>query len=174
MNKKLTCNQISALLNFYVENKLSPRLKEQINQHLEKCPHCKKKIKELQKILENYRVKVISSNNFTSTPTDLDLHNNLSAYIDNELSGKENLKIRKMTISNPNVRKELESLYKYQQVMQAAYTKTKTDAKINYSKGILKELNDDNDYTTTYFYKLAGIFVVLISAIIVGFIYLYF
>ena len=36
MNKDLTCQQVSALLNFYIENKLNPRLKEYINLHLEK------------------------------------------------------------------------------------------------------------------------------------------
>lgn len=27
MNKDLTCNQVSALINFYIEGKLNPRLK---------------------------------------------------------------------------------------------------------------------------------------------------
>ena len=43
MKKELTCNQVSALINFYLENKLNPKLKEYVDKHLEKCPNCKKK-----------------------------------------------------------------------------------------------------------------------------------
>ena len=31
MNKELTCQQVSALINFYIEGKLNPRLREYIN-----------------------------------------------------------------------------------------------------------------------------------------------
>ena len=31
MNKELTCQQVSALINFYIEDKLNPRLKEYVN-----------------------------------------------------------------------------------------------------------------------------------------------
>ncbi len=48
-NKELTCNQVAALINFYIEDKLNPRLKECIDNHLSKCPACRKKITELQK-----------------------------------------------------------------------------------------------------------------------------
>ena len=79
-----------------------------------------------------------------------------------------------MTISNPNARKELETMYKYKKILQSSYEKTKDDIKLDFSKQILNEIQDNNDYTTNYFYKIAGVFVVLISAIIGGFIYLYF
>lgn len=174
MNKELTCNQVSALLNFYIEGKLNPRLREYINLHLEKCPTCKKKIEELQKVLETYRMNAQNNKTKNGNNTNLEFKTNLSAYIDNELNSNENIKIKKMTISNPNARKELETMYKYRQLLQSAYKKTKDEAKIDYSKSILNELQQSNEYTTDYFYKLAGVFVILVCAIIAGFIYLYF
>ena len=98
----------------------------------------------------------------------------LSAYVDNELNSDENIKIKKMTISNPKARQELETLYKFQNVIHSAYEKTKNDTKFDYSKNIMTRLQDSTEYTTTYFYKLAGLFVILLIAIISGFIYLYF
>lgn len=174
MNKDLTCNQVSALINFYIEGKLNPRLREYVNLHIAKCPSCKKKIEDLKKILNNYKQlkNDISTNH--DDPLKLEFINNLSAYMDNELNTNENIKIRKMTISNPNARRELESMYKFKKVVHTAYEKTKNDSKFDYSKDILAKIQDTPDYTTTYFYKLTAIFFVIVTTIIGGFIYLYF
>ena len=79
-----------------------------------------------------------------------------------------------MTISNPTIRKELENMYKFKKIIHSAYEKTKNDTKYDYSKNIMSNIQDNPEYTTTYFYKIATIFVLLITAIIGGFIYLYF
>ena len=170
MNKNLTCNQVSALINFYLGGKLNPRLREYFNNHLAKCPKCKEKIEKLQNILEKKKKtpqKELKQNNY-------EYIHKLSAYVDNELNSDENIKIKKMTISNPKARQELETLYKFQNVIHSAYEKTKNDTKFDYSKNIMTRLQDSTEYTTTYFYKLAGLFVILLIAIISGFIYLYF
>ena len=175
MNKDLTCNQVSALINFYLEGRLNQRLKEYVDVHLAKCPACRKKIEELQKILNKY--KTTNSNNYEQT-TDFQVNkeflHKLSAYVDNELNTNENIKIKKMTISNPSARKELETMYKCKKIIHSAYEKTKNDSKFDYSKNIISKIPEPTDYTTNYFYKLAAIFVILITAIIGGFIYLYF
>ena len=173
MNKDLTCNQVSALLNFYIEDKLNPRLKEYVNIHLENCPACKKKVEELKKIFSNFKSKEVSKSS-KKEGVDDGFMCQLSAYVDNELSSNENIKIKKMTISNPSARKELETMYKFKKVMHSAYEKTKNESKYDYSKDILNKVQDSVDYTTTYFYKLACVFVLLMVAIIGGFIYLYF
>lgn len=175
MNKDLTCHQVSALINFYIEGKLNPRLREYIDLHIAKCPACKKKIEELKKILAkyNYSAQNNSQPKETSSLT-AEARNKLSAYIDNELNSNENIKIKKMAISNPTARKELETMYKFKKIIHTAYEKTKNDSKFDYSKNVISKIQDTGEYTTTYFYKLAAVFVVLISAIIVGFIYLYF
>ena len=177
MNKDLSCQQVSALLNFYIEDKLNPRLKEYINLHIENCPNCRKKIEELRKILSKYKnrehkLKEVENNSVKNLSEDS--RHKLSAYIDNELNQEENIKIKKMTISNPNVRKELETMYNFRNAIHSAYEKTKNDNKYDYSKTIISQIQNTKDYSTNYFYKLATIFVMLLTAIIAGFIYLYF
>ena len=175
MNKELTCNQVSALISFYIKGKLNPKLKEYVDLHLAKCPACRKKIDDLNKILNKF-------NNNTTEPEQpqeeetlsYEFRNRLSAYVDNELESHENIIMKKMTISNPSVRKELESMYKFQKAMGSAYNKTKNDFKYDYSKDILHKLQDGREYTTTYFYKLMILFTVLVMAIVGGFLYLYF
>ncbi len=175
MNKELTCNQVSALISFYIKGKLNPKLKEYVDLHLEKCPACRKKIDDLNKILNKF-------NNNTTEPEQpqeeetlsYEFRNRLSAYVDNELESHENIIMKKMTISNPTARKELESMYKFQKAMGSAYNKTKNDFKYDYSKDILHKLQDGREYTTTYFYKLMILFTVLVMAIVGGFLYLYF
>ena len=54
MNKELTCNQVSALISFYIKGKLNSKLKEYVDLHLERCPNCRKKITDLQNILKKY------------------------------------------------------------------------------------------------------------------------
>ena len=51
MNKELTCNQVSALISFYIKGKLNSKLKEYVDLHLERCPNCRKKITDLQNML---------------------------------------------------------------------------------------------------------------------------
>lgn len=175
MNKELTCNQVSALISFYIKGKLNPKLKEYVDLHLAKCPACRKKIDDLNKILNKF-------NNNTTEPEQpqeeetlsYEFRNRLSAYVDNELESHENIIMKKMTISNPSVRKELETMYKFQKAMGSAYNKTKNDFKYDYSKDILHKLQDGREYTTTYFYKLMILFTVLVMAIVGGFLYLYF
>lgn len=177
MNKNLTCTQVSALLNFYIEGKLNSRLREYFELHLEKCPHCKNKVKQLQNILNKYKHKQASSNSnyYSKQDNNFEIINKLSAYMDNELNSNESIKIKKMTIANPKARQELENLYKFQKAIHSAYERTKNNSKYDYSKNIMTQVQESYDYySTKYFYKLAAIFVILLSVIIAGFIYLYF
>ena len=43
MQQELTCNQVVALLTYFVENKLNKQLAHDIEYHLSICPECKKK-----------------------------------------------------------------------------------------------------------------------------------
>lgn len=102
------------------------------------------------------------------------LNETLSAYIDNELSNDENIKIKKLTIANNNARKELENMYKFQKLIHSAFERTKSDVKKDFSKNVVAEITNEDYYSTNYFQKLALIFITIICAIIGGFIYLYF
>lgn len=176
MDTNLTCNQVMALINFYMNGELNPTLKKYVDLHISKCPNCHKKFQELKKILmkydeQNSNIKILEN----ETINNKQLIKKLSAYIDNELNTDDNIKVKKMTISNQNARKKLESMYKFQKLMHSAYEKTKNEVKADYSKNIIAMITDKTeDYTTTYFKKIVLLFLIIITAIITGFLYLYF
>lgn len=175
MNKDLTCEQVSALINFYLEGKLNPRMKECINLHMKKCETCRKKIENLKRILNNLKkLKDDIQKTGQEEAINSKFINDLSAYVDNELNENENIKIKKMTISNPFARKELEKMYKFKKLLHMSYEKTKNENKIDYSRNVMSKIHNNTDYTTTYFYKLSAMFILLVATIIAGFIYLYF
>lgn len=173
MNKKLSCYQVSALLNHYLNNKLTPVLSEYVEYHLDTCPKCREKIGKIKSALNALNDRYTESTS-TKEYSDYETIKRLSAYMDNELNHNENIKIKKMAISNSKVRKELENLYKFQKAIHSAYEKTKNDTKFDYSKNVLTKIQDGYEYSTDYFYKIATLFVVLLLSIIGCFIYLNF
>ncbi|MBP3847354.1 zf-HC2 domain-containing protein [bacterium] len=167
MDENFTCSQIETLMNYYIEGKLAPSLVKYMQKHLDKCEYCNQKFKRLHQ-QQNHNIKSPKAN------SDNTFLGSLSAYIDNELDTYENVKIKKMTISNPTARQKLESMYKFQKLMHSAYEKTKNDTKIDYSKNIIALLDKSEDYTTPYFRNIILMFLLLFIAIICGFVYLYF
>jgi len=146
----LTCAQMDVLITFYLEQGLSKALKKQVEEHLNTCPNCKAKFEIIKSMLndlkttldkeedkpelENNTVKKATSEHFRV------FQNNLSAYIDNELNNEESIKIKKYTINNKVARKELEDSYNIRKLMNDSLKKTKTEAKQDYTKNILKKL----------------------------------
>lgn len=177
MKKQLTCNQVASLINFYIDDKLNPTLREYIELHIAQCPSCRAKINELKDILLKYNAlkeKHSKRSNLEQEVVINTFKKNLSAYIDNELNTDENIKIKKMTISNPQARKELETMYQFKKLLQASYQKTKNNFKSDFSKDVMSKISDEDYYSTTYFNKLLIIFTSLIALIVAGFLYLYF
>ena len=175
MNKNLTCNQVISLLEFYVSGEINPKLKEYVNAHILSCPRCKKKLEELKNILLKFDILEKDINDNKSEELfDSYFLSNLSAYVDNELDTKENIKIKKTTVSNPKARKKLEAMYKFQKLLQSSYEKTKKDYKKDFSKIIISNIIDNETYSTSYFKRFLFLFYALIFAILVCFWYLYF
>ena len=54
MTNELTCNQVIALMSFYVDDKLNSRLKEYVDEHLRRCPKCREVYMQSKKIVKNY------------------------------------------------------------------------------------------------------------------------
>ena len=53
MTNQLTCNQVIALMSFYVEDKLNSRLKEYVDEHLRHCPKCREVYMQSKKIVNH-------------------------------------------------------------------------------------------------------------------------
>lgn len=152
---EITCAQMDVLISFYIEGDLSRNLKIKVEEHLKKCPVCRAKfdiiksmINDLKNSLnetEEEKVHAVNSDNQYRI-----FQNNLSAYIDNELSPEENIKIKKFTISNKKARRELENTYAIRKLMNDSFNKTKSEARHDFSKNVLKQLNLNEEETLAF------------------------
>ena len=165
MQQQLTCSQVGALLTFYIENRLNEQLRKYVEYHLSICPSCMEKYKKLTKLVSNYNeVKKIYY-----TQQYQEFRENLSAYIDNELDTEENLRIKKIAISNPLARRDLEDIYTFKKLLHSSFDKTKNDVHQDFSRQILSKVFSINPtQKLDPFYILMTTFVVIIGMVILG------
>ena len=68
MKKELTCEQVGAIITFYLEGKLSESLKTAVKNHLDNCPECHAKFEELKKMVNYFEKNALTEND---TETDI-------------------------------------------------------------------------------------------------------
>ena len=56
MQYQLSCEQVGALMAFYIEDKLSDKLAKYVEEHLQLCPSCREKYETMKKIMQTYAV----------------------------------------------------------------------------------------------------------------------
>lgn len=173
MTANLTCTQVSALLSFYIDDKLSNQLKQFVEAHLETCPTCRNKFETLKSMVISLRevhdklatIKPDKEEGFTSPQYD-EFKTNLSAYIDNELDDTDNIKIKKFIVSNPKARQELENMYQIKKVMHNSFEKVKNECKEDFSKYILKRIDIQEEiYGPDSFAKVVAIFIFILTVL---------
>lgn len=171
MTANLTCTQVSALLSFYIDNKLSSQLKQFVESHLDNCPACRAKLEALKNMIGSLRevhehldsVKIENPDDAENSVNET-LQLNLSAYIDNELGDDENIKVKKNIISNPKARGELEKMYNLQKVLHKSFEKTKNESKEDYSKLIFRRIDlQEEIYGTDSFAKVVVLFILIFA-----------
>ena len=182
INKKgvkmeITCTQMDVLLSFYIEGDLSISLKKKVEEHLANCATCRAKYNIVKSMFDDLQTKFSDSveAKYPESRSQYRIfHNNLSAYVDNELSSDESVKIKKYTINNKKARKELEDTYNIRRLMNESFNKTKLESKQDFTKKVIKQLNleDDYNYTIHPIIKIGVAFVltVLVLSAIVLFI----
>ncbi len=176
MQNSLSCEQVTALLSFYAEDKLSSKLAQYVKQHLEKCPSCMEKFM----IMKNMLTKLTELHdeeleNPYATKQYEDFKSNLSAYVDNELNNSDSIKIKKIAISNPLARQDLENIYTFKKLLYSSFEKTKNDMKNDYSRIVINQLQLDEEKSLDPFFKLSAAFVLMLTLIVAGIIkFLYF
>lgn len=145
---KLSCEQMEILLSFYMENELSPCLRDQVEEHLKECDSCSTKYAMVSEIFADMK-GVLSEDiygdleyGFTKSHSKIDkeFSANLSAYMDNELSDEDNIRVKKLAITNNIARKELEDSYNIRRLMCDSFKKIKSEARDDYAKNIIKQL----------------------------------
>ena len=109
--KNTDCQNFEKMLPLMIKSKLN--LKDYIffKQHLNKCENCKKKYEFIKRIFEDFKnIDSSKSSNMTipffkySINEYKKTEDDISAYIDNELGAKENLKVKKMLIGNNHIK----------------------------------------------------------------------
>lgn len=149
---KLTCSQMDVLISFYIDGDLSNALKLKVEEHMKNCASCRAKYDIIKTMLSDIKSnfnleseKELSTlektnNNQATSQQYRTFKSNLSAYIDNELSNDENLKIKKFTINNIQARKDLENNYNIRKLMKDSFNKTKEETRHDFSKSVLRQL----------------------------------
>ena len=148
---KLTCAQMDVLISFYIDGDLSKSLKSQVEEHLKNCSSCRVKYDIIKSMLSdlknNFNIEEPHMQETVTSQQYRVFKNNLSAYIDNELESDENIKIKKFTINNKQARKELEDNYSIQKLMNDSFRKTKAEARQDFSRSVLKQLELEEEAT---------------------------
>lgn len=173
MSNKLSCQQIESLLEFYADGTLNVLLQSHVREHIENCKQCRDKLNKLTDIINSpFKNQTVQpETNQYITKQYEDFKKNLSAYIDNELDDSENIKIKKFSILNPLARKDLENILKFKKLMHNSFEKTKNDIKYDFSKSITTKVQQELQLNNNEpFYKIAVIFFIMLSAIVISFI----
>lgn len=151
--KELNCEQIEVLLSYFIDKKLSSKIMKDIEYHLNTCSVCREKYMNLQRIKRNYEEiteKIYSddtSENLESEFFEKEykvFQENISAYIDNELDDRENIRIKKFAIINPEARQNLENLISFRILLQESFEKTKSKLKTDLSEQTMYSIKENN------------------------------
>ena len=164
---EITCAQMDVLLSFYIEGDLSKALKIKVEEHLKNCSSCRAKYNIVKGMLDDLKSSVDDKEEICSANS-----NSQYRIFQNELPSDESIKIKKYTINNKKARKELEDTYNIRRLMSESFNKTKMDARQDFSRNVIRQLNPNEEYNFSFHpvIKLAIAFVMtvlVLSAIIV-------
>lgn len=171
MTVNLTCTQVSALLSFYIDDKLSTQLKQFVEAHLDICPTCraryealKNMVSSLKEVHEKMAAIKTGYEGASANPQYEEFKVSLSAYVDNELNDEENIKVKKYVISNPQARQDLEKMYNLKKVLHNSFDKSKHDVREDFSKFILKRIDIQEEvYGPDSFAKVVTLFILILA-----------
>ena len=180
------CKKVLSLLSYFIEEKLDEEDSFLVEAHLMKCGECYKKYLEMKSVINNLHFEYVKLkdelNNIDSENTfnirDYEkFYNNISPYIDNELSYDESVKFRRYLLNSKAARGELSSAYGLRNNIKQSVNALKNNLNINFSKKIIKQLKKENADSFEEMYKRAaitiGLSILTLSVItIIGFNYL--
>ena len=171
MTINLTCTQVSALLSFYINDRLNEQLRQFVQAHLDVCPTCRAKyealkdmVLSLKEVHQKLSTVQASKPQAEVSPQYKEFKTNLSAYVDSELTDEENIKVKKYVISNPEARNDLERMYKFKKLLHSSFEKTKNETKADFSKYILRRIDMQEEvYASDSFAKVVAFFIIILT-----------
>lgn len=167
MNEKMSCKQVKALLPFYIKGTVNPFISDLIEEHLENCESCKKLYlklldeynKSLMPDFNDMEINISSPSGYDETIYTTSEYQNfkkkLSAYFDSELGSKDQIKMKKLTISNPLARRDFENMFRCKQLLHSSFEKTKNSFNGDFSKNIIRKLSDKTEINKTLTLKIS-------------------
>jgi len=147
---EISCEQVESLMNFYLDGDLSDTLTASFERHLSHCKPCREKYEAFKGIITDLRE---SYNRFGEMSTykssgiksyEENLNSTISAYVDNELQSSENIKIKKLIITKPEVRGKIEKIYNLKKLLKGSFESS--NLKQDYSKIILREITNPKSF----------------------------
>lgn len=170
---EITCAQMDVLITFYAEDGLSDVLKSKVEEHLNQCLSCRAKYDIIKSMFVDLREifaekgSAYREEHFSSSSISPLFQHNLSAYIDNELTASESMKIKKLAINNKNARRELENTCSIRKLMNEAFRKTANNVKYDFSKLVIRQINPDLKYglSSISMPKAAALFIITVLVI---------
>lgn len=173
-------------MSYFIEEKLDDEDSFLVETHLMKCGECYKKYLEMKSIINNLHFEYVklkdelnridSDNTFNIRDYEK-FYNNISPYIDNELSYEDSVKFRRYLLNSKAARSELSNAYGLRNNIKNSVNTLKNNLNINFSKKIIKQLKNETPNSFEEMYKRAaiaiGISIITLSIIsIIGFNYL--
>ena len=180
----INCSQFEGLLSFYLNDDLNENLKCAFEEHMKTCPNCNMRYSVVSSVIEDIKsaydevigkmpvdkVDMVEDNEDVSA-SDYDildgfLNTELSAYVDNELDENRSVKIRRDIISKPRLRQKVEKLYGLKRVISDSYKINKNKLKTDFSKEIIRKINNIESDRQIYFHCTAFILVVILAIVL--------
>ena len=154
------------MLSLYIENKLDDEDKFFVENHFKACSDCYNKYLEMKEIITNLHFEYEKLlNEFEKLETTQmfnireyeNFYKNISPYIDDELCYDDSIKFRKYLLKSKSARTELATAYSLKSNIKNSIAKYKDALNINYSKKIIKKLQEENKDSFENIYKRAAI-----------------
>ncbi len=176
------CKKVISMLSLYIENKLNFEDKLFVENHFRYCSDCYNKYLEMKEIINNLHFEYekllseferIESNQMFNIREYEIFYKNISPYIDDELCYDESIKFRKYLLKSKPARAELAAAYGLKNNIKQSITAFKDNLNINFSKKIIKKLQEENKDSFDNIYKRAAVVLgFMISTLIIVSIYM--
>ena len=163
----LTCEKVLALLPLYIDGKTNKEQSFDIEQHLNNCPKCSEKYISLKTVAERIKSAFDNIDKKIFCENNIFFEENLSAFIDNELSKEDYFLFNRYVTNNPDAKRSLEEMLTFEEKLQNFLKKDTGLLNNDFSKKVVNEIKQENsEYIWGEYYK-AGVLTVLVLVIII-------
>ena len=172
----INCSQFEGLLSFYVNGDLTENMASAVEEHMKICPACQMRYNIVNSIIHDIKSaysEVLTNSNLEDKytviepvfePSEDEVKNTeLSAYVDNELTEEESLKLRRNIIAKPKLRNKVEKLYRLKKVISNSHRIHRLLLKSDYSKDVIKTLNSNKQDRQIYLHCIGFMLFVILT-----------